>query len=322
MLPLGVRRLSAHASTRNAHYCYVTVTNVSAAAVEANIEVLDEDGAVLLTVEGLRLGSGATAGGHRERLLNERLLTIDWRRQDRPEAAHVDAGRWLLIATSDAAQAEAARMADALTAADAQVTTTVWPADAPDSVADEVRSRLTADHHSGVVVVTAAGGSAEQAPTRGADQVRHLVRIARELPEIPGEPPRLFVLTRNAQTVLDGDVANLEHAGLRGLMRVLVMEHPSLRPTQVDLDDATAPEYVAAQLLSESEEDETAWRGGEFHVARLALSPLRPEERRTAVVDHETGGMRLQIRTPGDLESLELAAFDRVPRGRAKSRSR
>ncbi|BCI53796.1 polyketide synthase [Mycolicibacterium litorale] len=315
MLPLGVRRLSAHASTRNAHYCYVTVTNVSAAAVEANIEVLDEDGAVLLTVEGLRLGSGATAGGHRERLLNERLLTIDWRRQDRPEAAHVDAGRWLLIATSDAAQAEAARMADALTAADAQVTTTVWPADAPDSVADEVRSRLTADHHSGVVVVTAAGGSAEQAPTRGADQVRHLVRIARELPEIPGEPPRLFVLTRNAQTVLDGDVANLEHAGLRGLMRVLVMEHPSLRPTQVDLDDATAPEYVAAQLLSESEEDETAWRGGEFHVARLALSPLRPEERRTAVVDHETGGMRLQIRTPGDLESLELAAFDRVPPG-------
>ncbi|BBY15553.1 sulfolipid-1 biosynthesis phthioceranic/hydroxyphthioceranic acid synthase [Mycolicibacterium litorale] len=316
MLPLGVRRLTAHASTRNAHYCYVTVTHVSAAAIEADIEVLDELGAVLLTVEGLRLGSGATAGGQRERLLNERLLTIDWRKHDRPEAAHVDAGRLLLIATSDAAQPDAARLADALTRADATVTTTVWSADADHAaLAEQVRAQLTADHHSGVVVVTAPGGPADGAPAQGAEYVRHLVRIARELPEVPGEPPRLFVLTRNAQTVVDGDVANLEQAGLRGLMRVLVMEHPALRPTQVDLDGATEPDYVAAQLLSDSEEDETAWRDGEFHVARLSVSPLRPEERRTTVVDHETGGMRLQIRTPGDLESLELAAFDRVPPG-------
>lgn len=316
MLPLGVRRLSAHGSMRNAHYCYVTVTSVSAAAIEADIEVLDEDGAVLLTVAGLRLGSGATAGGQRERLLNERLLTIDWRKHDRPEADHVDAGRWLLIAASDDAQPETARLAAELTSADAQVTTTVWAADGEHSVvAEQIRAQLTADHHSGVVVVNAAGGAGDDAPVQGAEHVRHLVRIARELPEVPGEPPRLFVLTRNAQTVLPDDVANLDQAGLRGLMRVLVMEHPALHPTQIDLDDSTAPEHIAAQLLSGSEEDETAWRGGEFHVARLSVSPLRPDERRTTVVDHETDGMRLQIHTPGDLESLELAAFDRVPPG-------
>ncbi|MDY6870000.1 MAG: sulfolipid-1 biosynthesis phthioceranic/hydroxyphthioceranic acid synthase [Actinomycetota bacterium] len=315
MLPLGVRRLSAHASMRNAHYCYVAVTNVSAAAVEADIEVLDEDGAVLLSVEGLRLGSGAaTAGGYRERLLNERLLTIDWRTQDRPEPDHVDAGCWLLIATSADAQTEAARLADALGGAGARVTTTVWPVEQADhgGTAAAVIDRLTTDHHSGLVVVTAPMRT-DAAPAQGADQVRHLVRIARELPEVPGEPPRLFVLTHNAQTVLADDVANLEQAGLRGLIRVLAMEHPALRPTQVDLDPATDAAAVAAQLLSGSEEDETAWRDGEFHVARLTLSPLRPEERRTTVVDHETDGMRLQIRTPGDLESLELAAFDRVP---------
>lgn len=323
MLPLGVRRLSAHASTRNAHYCYVAVTNVSAAAVEADIEVLDEDGAVLLTVEGLRLGSGATAGGHRERLLNDRLLTIDWRAQDRPEADHVESGRWLLIATSTDAQPEAARFAAALSVSDAKVTTTVWPVDSEHAdhagIATQVRDQLIADHHSGVAVVTAPSltdaASGDDAPALGADHVRHLVRIARELPEIPGAPPRLFVLTRNAQTVLADDVPNLEQAGLRGLMRVLAMEHPALRPTQVDLDAATDAAAVAAQLLSGSEEDETAWRGREFYVARLALSPLRPEERRTTVVDHETDGVRLQIRTPGDLQSLELTAFDRVPPG-------
>lgn len=315
MLPLGVRRLRAHASTRNAHYCYVTVTGVSAAAIEADIEVLDEDGAVLLTVAGLRLGSGTTAGGQRERLLNERLLTIDWRRQDRPEADHADAGRWLLIAASAGAEQSTAALEVALRGADAEVSTTVWPMAADhDAMAAALREQLTGRHHHGVVVMTGAAAS-QSAAQFGAEYVRHLVRIARELPEVPGEPPRLFVVTRDAQTVLDGDVANLEQAGLRGLMRVLGMEHPALRPTQIDLDGATEFGHVAAQLLSGSEEDETAWRAGEFHVARLAVSPLRAEERRTTVVDHAQGGMRLQIRTPGDLESLELAAFDRVAPG-------
>jgi polyketide synthase 5 len=57
MLPLGVRRLRAWASTRNAHYCYVQVTSASASAVEADVELLDEHGAVLLSVTGLRGGA-------------------------------------------------------------------------------------------------------------------------------------------------------------------------------------------------------------------------------------------------------------------------
>ena len=57
--------------------------------------------------------------------------------------------------------------------------------------------------------------------TRGREHVRHLVRIARELTECSGEPPRLYVVTRNAQTVLPDDRANLDQAGLRGLMRVI-----------------------------------------------------------------------------------------------------
>ena len=83
------------------------------------------------------------------------------------------------------------------------------------------------------------------APLRGREYVRHLVRIARELPEIRGEPPRLYVVTRNAQTVLAGDVANLEQAGLRGLLRVIGTEHPHLRATQIDVDEATDAEQLA-----------------------------------------------------------------------------
>ena len=115
--------------------------------------------------------------------------------------------------------------------------------------------------------------------------------------------------------MLPDDVANLEQAGLRGLMRVIGTEHPHLRATQIDMDEDTDAEQLAQQLLGRSEEDETAWRNGQWYTARLSPAPLRPEERRTTVVDHERDGMRLQIRTPGDLETMELVAFERVPPG-------
>jgi hypothetical protein len=71
-------------------------------------------------------------------------------------------------------------------------------------------------------------------------------------------------------------------------MRVIDSEHPHLRASQIDVDERTAAQRVALQSRSGSQEDETA-------------------------VDHERDGLRLQIRTPGGLESLEIAAFDRYP---------
>jgi len=317
MLPLGVRRLRAHASTRNAHYCYVRLTSASAAAVEADIEVLDEHGAVLLSVIGLRMGTGVSESGQRERTLNERLLTIDWKRQDTPEAEAVEAGSWLVVSTSDGSDQFAAELAETLKVKDAQIATMVWPQRADHaSNAEQLRAQLTASAFRGVVVVTPRDATSDaDAPRKGGDLVRHLVRIARELPEIVGEPPRLFLVTRDAQTVRAGDVANLEQGGLRGLMRVIGMEHPGLAATQIDVDDATGAELVVAQLLAGSDEDETAWRDGEWYTARLNLSPLQPDERRSVVVEPEHDGMRLRIRQPGDLQSVELSAYDRVPPG-------
>lgn len=318
LLPLGVGRLRAHGPVRNAHYCHATLISVNATEVQADVDVLDEDGTVLLTVAGLRLGTGASGGGERERLLNERLLTIDWRQQAPPEARQTAAGSWLLIGTSDAAMPLAAALADTLKHHDAEVSTMVWVQDADHAAAaDRLQGQLSANAFAGVVVVMAPpdGAPEETAPVRGRDNVAHLVRIARALSENAGAPSRLFVLTRNIQTVLPDDVPNLEHAGLRGLVRVIAIEHPVLCATQIDVDDGIDAGAVAEQLLSGSGEDETAWRDGQWYVARLSMSPLRPDERRTTVVNQEYEGMRLQIRTPGDLQSMEFAAFDRVPPG-------
>jgi polyketide synthase 5 len=316
LLPLGVRRVRVHAPVRNARYCYTRVTKVDAAGFEADLDVLDEHGTVLLVAHGLQIGTGVSEDAGRDRLLNDRLLTIEWQPRELPEPATADAGGWLLIPTaSGAGDFEATELAHSLTLHGAQCATLRWSRDADQ--ADLLRAELGAGAVTGVVVLTEArrGDSDEESPTVGLEYVRLLVHIARELPDIAGAAPRFYVVTHGAATVRPDERPNLEQAGLRGLLRVIGAEHPHLRTTQIDIDEHTDAGLLARQLLSGSAEDETAWRGNEWLTARLIPGPLRPEERRSTVVDHERDGMRLNIRTPGDLQTLELVAFDRVAPG-------
>ena len=55
--------------------------------------MLDEHGTVLLTVRGLRWVRGTSESGERDRVLAERLLTIDWQQRELPEIAHGGADR-------------------------------------------------------------------------------------------------------------------------------------------------------------------------------------------------------------------------------------
>jgi polyketide synthase 5 len=317
LLPLGVRGLRTYGATRGARYCFTKVTKADTAGVEADLDVLDESGALLLSVRGLQMGTGFARTSEHDRVLGERLLTIEWQQRDLPEVSHADPGMWLLISTSTTADMVASDLTDALKLSGAQCMTMSWHQRAEHLLnAALLRDYLATTVLDGLVVLTEprSGSPDECAPLAG-EYVRHLVRIVRELPECPVDPPRLHLVTRGAQTVLNGDPENLEQAGLRGLMRVIAVEHPQLRPTQIDLDEETHVERLANQLLQRSDEDETAWRNGKWYTARLSPAPLRADERHTAVVDQAHGGMRLEIRTPGDLETMEFVAVDRVPPG-------
>ena len=320
-LPVGVKRLRSYGSTRNAHYCYTRVTQVDAGGIEADIEVLDQQGQILLSVHGLRCGT-ATSNVDRDAVLADRLLTIEWRQRELPEANQSDPGTWLLISAAADNDAMAAGLSGALTSHSAHCTTMRWPLQSDHTAnAAQFGEHLRTGGFSGVVIITEPnaghpnGAAAQRSPLLGRDYAHHLIRIARELSHNSGPLQRLIVVTRAAQTVLAGDVANLDQGGLRGLVRVIGAEYPQLHTGQIDVDDTTGPEQVARQLLSGSDEDETAWRDDAWFVARMCPTPLRPEERHTTAVDHDQHGMRLQIRTPGDLETLELVACERVSPG-------
>ncbi|HKV21393.1 MAG TPA: type I polyketide synthase, partial [Mycobacterium sp.] len=86
-------------------------------------------------------------------------------------------------------------------------------------------------------------------------------------------PPRLFMLTRNAQPLSEGDRANPAHAVLWGLGRTLALEHPEIWGAVVDVDESVpsdrAARYVLTEALCGDGEDQVVYRAGVRHVPRL-----------------------------------------------------
>src|SRR4029079_3395676 len=114
-------------SARAARYCFTRVTSADGAGLAADLDVLDEHGTVLLSVHGLQLAIGTSESANRDRVLNERLLTIDWEQRTLPDVDQVAPGTCVLISTSATADVMATRLTDALKAGGAGCATMTWP---------------------------------------------------------------------------------------------------------------------------------------------------------------------------------------------------
>ncbi len=113
--------------TRNARYCFTRVTRADTTGIEADLDILDDSGNVLLEVRGLQMGTGVFESSERDRVLDERLMTIEWQQRDLPEHADASAGTWLLVSTSATADVVATELAETLKLGGAQCTSIAWP---------------------------------------------------------------------------------------------------------------------------------------------------------------------------------------------------
>jgi phthiocerol/phenolphthiocerol synthesis type-I polyketide synthase B len=90
-------------------------------------------------------------------------------------------------------------------------------------------------------------------------------------------PPKLFLVTRDAQPLSEGEAANPAQAVLWGLGRTLALEHPEIWGAVVDVDGSAPAQHVARLVLAEAHsgdgEDQVVYRDGARHVPRLSDSP-------------------------------------------------
>ncbi|RDH76465.1 SDR family NAD(P)-dependent oxidoreductase [Mycolicibacterium moriokaense] len=127
-----------------------------------------------------------------------------------------------------------------------------------------------------------ASGSLE--PTQGYQLFNCARRLSAALARMV-TPPKLLMLTRNAQPVAEGDRANPAQAVLWGLGRTLALEHPEIWGAVIDVDESVpatlAARYVVDETRSDTGEDQVVYRAGTRRVARLqpqAALPAMPAE--------------------------------------------
>jgi len=256
------------------------------AALTVEIELLDDAGAQVGKVAGLRL---SRMGARRQKSLADGLLEVRW--EPRPlngGSAQRAAGRWLILGgKSGLADELAAQLAErgheAVVARAGEAFECVGPASytlRPEDPEDMRRLAASAGALAGAVHLwsldarpAGAGGALEEAMVLGCGSALHLAQAMLDTSPEAG----LWLVTRGAQAVGREPLA-VEQSTLWGLGLVMGQEHPDLRGACVDLDPAHPNDAAATlrdEILRRGGEDRIAWRDGVRYAARLALDDGR-----------------------------------------------
>ncbi|HVQ98019.1 MAG TPA: beta-ketoacyl synthase N-terminal-like domain-containing protein, partial [Mycobacterium sp.] len=138
---------------------------------------------------------------------------------------------------------------------------------------------------------------------RLSNELRRLAATLAEMGSTSTRPPKLFVVTRNAQPVGEGDLSNPAHALLWGLGRTLALEHPEIWGSLIDVDDTAPPELIVRYVLAESQaadgEDQVVYHAGLRRVPRLQ----RRSRPTVAAVPLQGDGSHLVIDAAGGIKS-------------------
>jgi acyl transferase domain-containing protein/acyl carrier protein len=212
--------------------------------------------------------------------LDDWSLQVVWEATPLPDAETAVAGRWLVVGDA-ALAAELGCLAD-VRAGDPD------PAAFGGALGD-------VDH-----VLYAPPVSSDPLDVGTAYRLFHQVRRLASAMAAGASPAKLFLVTRNAQPLAEGDHANPSHGALWGLGRTLALEHPEIWGGILDFDGSVPVQLLARQVLDEAgatdREDQVVYRSGLRHVPRLRRRVLPTE-----AVMLDAGACQLVIGATGNI---------------------
>jgi NADP-dependent 3-hydroxy acid dehydrogenase YdfG/acyl carrier protein len=105
---------------------------------------------------------------------------------------------------------------------------------------------------------------------------KSLLDLMQALADTAAAPPRLWLITRGSQPVIETDTTGgFTQAAVWGLGKAIGLEHPELKPVRIDLDErcsgSAQASAIAAELFAAHEpvEDQIAFRNGSGYVPRV-----------------------------------------------------
>ncbi|MFF3986031.1 SDR family NAD(P)-dependent oxidoreductase [Streptomyces sp. NPDC001797] len=282
-VPAGAGRLRFTGLRTTPAWAGCELRSVSGDTATLDLRIWDEDGQLVLEMEGFRLAALSPLDGA--------LFETRW--HPRPVAQEPPVkGSWLILA-DDSGVADAlgerfgssvphvvARRGNAF-AVEGPGRYVLDPAD-PDHLARLLEEAFAGGQPEQVVQLTALdapaigdAGAAEQAARLCCLSTLHLVRALAGRPQ--GRAPRLFVVVRGSQAAGDSTgVTNPQQALAWGFGLAVAQEYPELSTTLIDLPPTDGVDALWTQLRHADDERLLALRGTGRLVPRLART--RPDD--------------------------------------------
>jgi acyl transferase domain-containing protein/acyl carrier protein len=281
-IPVGIRELRLHKVPANGFWCHGTLKTVAAGIVEGEATLFDKQGVVIAQARGVRAQALTQKDRDELRSIDQWLYEYVWESAGR-QPAKPRPGRWMLFADRDPAaellqrELEAAGAGQIIRvcpgAAFQQQSATQYVV-ARDAKADLQRllQSVGAAGLAGIVYLWGLDAPADERALLGSDtQIASAMLLIQTIQSESGaDAPKLFVVTRGAQSVRSEPLAGIMQAPLTALVRVAVSEYPFALLRAIDIDDDSVTlANLAAEILSDSAEDELALRGAQRFVHRM-----------------------------------------------------
>nr|AYM54554.1 short-chain dehydrogenase/reductase SDR [Racemicystis crocea] len=289
-LPWALKELRCYAPVTGVVHCHGQMqprSSLKEETIGCHIRLLSENGESLVEIDEFSLKRAPRSALFREEA-DAHLFELAWRVEPGALApsAPASGSRWLVLSDTEARGAAlGARWATAGAAWTLGILGEVFADPTDRSRLVELLSRASASAPlTGVVCWwsdAAIGAGEGDAAARAEQRTLMGLYVAQALLEVaarsPGaSPPRLWWVTEGAQAFEAGAPVAITQAPLWGLGRVLMLEHPELACTLIDVE-STAKDAVDAvwqEICRADDEAQIAWRSGGRRVARLIKAPL------------------------------------------------
>ena len=305
MVPVSIREMRCYAPVGSRGRVWVRVTSSDATTLEANLCLYGDDGAPRIEVIGLRCASLPSRSPDRD--LDRHLYHHIWEEKARDGEPAPATGTWLLLADRHGfIKALASRLVDK----GARVIVVTQ-----EELAGRGGMIDTWIQREGPFAALVFGWALDPIPEDEDDglaaigqpaAIALLSFVQSHCRHSAGD--RLVLLTRGLFAPDGAGSAAPEPpsgAATWGLARVIAQEHPELMPLRIDVDAHAGNDTLdalAAELLTESRDDEVALRGQRRYVHRLVRSPL--DETSPVLPTDVSVPAVLDYTTPGGINTL------------------
>jgi phthiocerol/phenolphthiocerol synthesis type-I polyketide synthase D len=315
-LPVSVSTIRVFGPSRRRARCRTDLVEQAPGDYRGRIVLTDDAGTVTAELTDIELRPVDPAAVRLP--LEQKIFDAVWAQSSTPESGsasdRVAGGSWLLLADSDSETTTL--VADVAARLSSPTRRVVSGALSDESAVVEAFAKTAADEKlppAGVIVFLGSpsfdGTDFDGALRRAQELIGTISATAHTVVDaVLGNPPRLWLVTRNGLSVHDDEPGDPAIGALKGLIRnwrfpgeaarVLAGE-PDLGVTLVDLGKADDPQSLVAALITElgspAGDDVIAWRADGRYVERLSRATLDAGHREAVIRDDGsyivTGGL-------------------------------